>query len=219
MKFDADSEVELAKYLRAFSNARYHHRSGIHIYADEKEVRKAVASLQHKESAIDFGCGNGKSSELLRELGFKQVHLVDFITPDFLAVDINDAVVFHRASLWDKALYALPKCDFSVCTDVLEHIPEQHVDQVLDLIADRLQDTGIAYFRIALWGSETEDQRRKAKEKYGGELHVTVKPSQWWLEKLIHRWKYTQLDVWTNPNKPNRRVLIAFCSKTNPLES
>jgi len=210
--FDADSKVERAKYQSAFQDERYRRTSGLHIYADEAQVREWLGRHAH-DRCVDFGCGNGLSSRLLLDLGAQSVRLVDFIDESFLDAWVRDkpSIDYFQCSLWDPRVLSIGKHDFAVCTDVLEHIPEHRVDEVLDNIKGCLLPEGTAYFRIALWGSTTEAQKKKALEKYGGELHVTVKPSEWWLAKLAKRFQETDFKVWTNPNKPERKVMIAFC--------
>lgn len=217
-KFDPASNVEAAKYDRAYTQSqRYREKSGRHIYADEEKVRKYVETLPSKAVAIDYGCGNGSSALLLSDLGFQLTHLVDFVglryaPPEVVNLASRGRAQFHEWTLWGQEVKTLPKCDFTVCTDVMEHIPEEFVDTVMANIRYHLRPEGVSYWRIALWGSETEEQKAKAKSNYGGELHVTVKEPGWWLQKLSVLYDGIDYQVWHNPNKPKRRVLIAFCT-------
>jgi SAM-dependent methyltransferase len=217
--YDGQSNHERAKYLRAYQEPRYRRKSGLHIYEDEFAVRQWLSS-RPLGSCVDLGCGNGLSSLLLRDIGAQRVTLCDFIGRDYLDPAVQDAITagwadYHEDSLWQIDPLKLGPYDFLVCTDVMEHIPEDKVDAVLDNAAALVADGGSAYMRIALWGSSTDAQRKKAQEKYGGELHVTVKPHEWWQEKLDRRFKGAKdYTVWTNPRKRERSVLIAFCEKT-----
>jgi len=69
--------------------------------------------------------------------------------------------------------------DFTVCTDVLEHIEPEFVDAVLDRI--RASTQYAAYFIIACTPTKTilPDGRN---------AHLTVQPIDWWREKLEKRW-------------------------------
>lgn len=217
-KFDPASEVERAKYVRAYTQSqRYREKSGKHIFMDEQAVRKYVATLQNKDLAIDFGCGNGSSALLLNELGFEQIDLIDFVGLDHAPEEVlklrdEGKAAFYRWSLWERNMQTLDPANFTVCTDVMEHIPEDKVDAVMGTIRAKTDPfDGVSYWRIALWGSETPEQKAKAKANYGGELHVTVRPAVWWVEKLKKLYEEVDYEVWANPRKPNRRVLIAFC--------
>ena len=225
MPFDADTEFELAKYRKAYTQSpRYAMKSGTHIFLDEAKVREYTKDLD-KISAADFGCGNGQSALLLNEIGFSIVDLIDFVGYEFVHPDVKELVEDGNAryftyTLWGPAVKTLPTYDFTVCTDVMEHIPEKYVDEVMRTIRSKTRFNGVSYWRIALWGSETPEEKAKAKAKYGGELHVTVRPPEWWVEKLVKLYGKVDYEVWQNPRKPNRRVLIAFCSpdKTPPSE-
>jgi hypothetical protein len=66
--------------------------------------------------------------------------------------------------------------DLVICIDVMEHIPEHLVDQVLEEI-DSLTNK-VAYFAIST--------RTSSKKLYDNvtPAHVTVKPEIWWQDKL-----------------------------------
>ena len=65
-----------------------------------------------------------------------------------------------------------------ICTDVMEHIEETDVDNVLNDIFSFAYPLGFVFFGIAC---------RPAKRKKlpdGRDVHVTIKPPVWWLDKL-----------------------------------
>jgi hypothetical protein len=64
-----------------------------------------------------------------------------------------------------------------ICTDVLEHIPEDELDAVLDEIVGYIEPGGFVYFKISTVPSRKVDDE-------GCNLHVTVKPCEWWHKKL-----------------------------------
>lgn len=68
--------------------------------------------------------------------------------------------------------------DTVCCADVMEHIPEEHVDEVLEDIFSYLKDDGTAMFTISA------SQASKAF-KDGENLHITLKEPQWWTDKLL----------------------------------
>lgn len=81
-----------------------------------------------------------------------------------------------------------PDCKFNIIgsADVMEHIPEDCVDEVLDDIYSFLEPNGIALFAIS--GSPA------IKSFIDGEnFHVTVKPLEWWKEKLSKYNHYTEI--------------------------
>ena len=172
---DPDSQHELRKYEKVFSlSQRYQTKSGLNAYKSEARIRAEVARIK-AETAIDFGCGNGSAAILLREAGVEFVTLLDFIPDVYLHPDVRSLIEaghakFVRTSLWNKTTAT---ADFGLCTDVMEHIPEKHVDEVLAIIA---QSVDSCVFRIALFGG-------KAAQEID-QLHVTVRPADWWAERL-----------------------------------
>jgi hypothetical protein len=67
--------------------------------------------------------------------------------------------------------------EYGYCTDVMEHIPPDKVEKVLDNI---LQAATHVFFGIAL----KED---KCGAMIGEQLHLTVQPFDWWLERFTKR--------------------------------
>lgn len=69
--------------------------------------------------------------------------------------------------------------DFFICTDVLEHVPEEELDELFTTLWG-YAERGI--FVIAL---------QKAHEilPNGENAHCTVKPKEWWRTKLLGVWR------------------------------
>lgn len=65
--------------------------------------------------------------------------------------------------------------DMVICTDVMEHIPELFVDEILKHI-NSLSNKWI-FFVI-------DTKKAKKKFKNGENCHVTIKPPTWWQNKL-----------------------------------
>jgi hypothetical protein len=106
---------------------------------------------------LDYGCGKGHSYTR------KQVHM-QWGVP--------------RPTLYDP--YYLPfsrrpkgKFDGVICTDVMEHIPEKDVD---DVLADIF---GYAN-KFVFLSIDTKPAKKELPN--GKNAHCTVKPEQWWLD-------------------------------------
>ncbi len=130
-------------------------------------------------TCIDFGCGTGRGSMMLAALGRLTVTMVDF-APNCLDPELARACETQpwKFKFLEHDLlkpFALDfRASYGYCTDVMEHIPEQHVEQVLHNILDAANKV---WFQIAT----AED---KCGELIGEELHVTVKPASWWLKQF-----------------------------------
>jgi 2-polyprenyl-3-methyl-5-hydroxy-6-metoxy-1,4-benzoquinol methylase len=143
----------------------------------------SLAQWDKGDWLIDCGSGTGRAAKKLSDAGLN-VTMLD-ITPT--ATDPDVKLSFIEACLWDmpefpqRGLY-----DWVYCCDVCEHLPTEHVDAVLDNLATM---TGYgAFLQIAMWPENYGKQ-------IGETLHLTVKPTEWWMEKINKRWEVKrQLD-------------------------
>lgn len=148
------------KYL---SEYRALHRSesfrGYSILQWVPQIADLVA--EHKSvRLLDYGCGLGW--QYIRE----RVHLA-------MGVEVPH--------LYDPAVDALstkPEGTFDgvICTDVMEHVPEEEVDAVVREIAAYAEDW--AFVSVCCRPS------KHIRFPDGTNVHVTVKPFQWWTRKL-----------------------------------
>lgn len=180
------AELEREKYEKMWAYEDYRQ--------DSPGERMVPYFLKHVpfmpgDRLIDLGCGTGRAGAKLKSVGL-DVTLLDHCES---AVDAKVKALdmpFLEANLWD--LPELIPYDWFYCCDVMEHIPTEKVDKVLDNI------TAIAkggFFQIAL----TPDNR------HGEELHLTVESPAWWSEKLTARWAKVALN---SPEKGRRIVAV-----------
>jgi SAM-dependent methyltransferase len=129
-----------------------------------------AADLRESFTIIDYGAG--KAEHLwYRHLDGKTFH-------ERFAGRCQCYWAFDPGHKW-YANHPAPgqQFDFLVCADVMEHIPEECVEEVLADCASLLTPDGKAFFSIA------------GKEAYksfqdGENLHCTIQPIEWWLKKL-----------------------------------
>ena len=134
---------------------------------------------------IDFGCGSGRAGLLLAfppPAGANMdVTLLDF-TSNCLDEDIPPILEAQSHTLrFVQADLTVPHLSVSAaygfCVDVLEHIPENKIDTVIN---NCLMSAQHCFFQICIvpdsFGSTV-----------GHDLHLTVKPFSWWLEKFQQR--------------------------------
>jgi len=72
--------------------------------------------------------------------------------------------------------------DLVVCGDVMEHVEEGCVDEVLD----HLQ---VLANKAVLLVISTQKAAKTLPD--GRNAHITIRPGDWWLEKIMQRWTVT----------------------------
>jgi hypothetical protein len=109
------------------------------------------------EFILDYGCGKGKLVEFLNE-------------KEYRCAGYDPAVEKYNK-------INLPEWSFDtlICLDVLEHIPEDEIDGLLDDILS--YDTNTLFFIVSC-------KLAKTKLPDGTNPHVTVKPVSWWGDKF-----------------------------------
>jgi hypothetical protein len=131
---------------------------------------KALVKATGARSVLDYGSGKG----LL-------YRMTDLAMPDgSIARDMKDYWGVETIRCYDPGVpqFAEPPsapCDGVVCTDVLEHIPEEDVDWLLAELF-RLASRFV-YANIAAYPAGKTLPN-------GWNAHITVRPPQWWAERI-----------------------------------
>lgn len=162
-------EQEAAKYAAVWKNPQYREVSpGL------RHLPSAMKWMQPEQGAsiTDWGSGSGQAADAMAAMGYA-VRCVDIASNAY-----RGPLPFVEACLWELPA-SLDSTDYGFCTDVMEHIPTEHVDAVLDGIARRTEEK--CYFQIALF----EDHFYSAH----GQLHLSVFPPEWWEQKLSRHFK------------------------------
>jgi 2-polyprenyl-3-methyl-5-hydroxy-6-metoxy-1,4-benzoquinol methylase len=110
-------------------------------------------------SVLDFGCGK---AECWSVYNLNKLWDIDKFA-------LYDPGVEKFSVLPDKAY------DLTICIDVLEHIPENLLDEVLEQMMSRTNK--ILYCTIS-----TRLANKKLPNR--NNAHATVKPAEWWIQKF-----------------------------------
>ena len=127
----------------------------------------SVANPEVGSVIYDVGCGTGRAGQRLIEKGYQVVGL-DFAEN---AMDKNTTVPFIK---WDVTIPPMvDKCDWVFCTDMLEHLEPERVQQSLCHIVG-----------LAKWGCYFQISLRHSYHKgvNGETLHLTVWDAARWSE-------------------------------------
>jgi hypothetical protein len=181
----AEALTEQQKYERMWSFDQYRN-----VAPGESIAPTFLGVVKPKPGSvvIDFGAGTGRGALMLALLGNVRVQMLDFasncLDPDVaLAVtkqaEIAAAEDPPRAAPLTFQQHDLTKpcpitAQYGYCTDVLEHIPPDDVDNVLGNILHAAQ-------HVFLQISCTDDS---CGALIGHPLHLSVHPYDWWLKKL-----------------------------------
>jgi hypothetical protein len=136
---------------------------GFSILQHAKAIGTAL-KLVNAKTVLDYGCGRGDAYhgeyKLFKQWGIKWSDLV-----------LYDPAFPQHARKPER------RFDAVICSDVLEHIPEEEVDR---FVADLFN-----HARKLVWASVC---CRRAKKTFPGtdtNLHVTIKPLEWWDAKFV----------------------------------
>jgi len=164
LSMDQLAAIEAEKYRRIWEREEYRRVSPGMM---ETERAWRVCGMEPGQTLHDFGAGTGRAARRFADKGMS-----------VLAIDHADnalevAVPFIKTCLWD--MQDLPEADHGFCCDVMEHIPEQRVQDTLAAIRAKVRKS--CYFRIAT----RPDQLGKL---IGQPLHLTVRSGEWWRRQV-----------------------------------
>lgn len=142
------------------------------------------------EAVIDFGCGCGRASARLADIGLKVIAL-DFAA-NALDPGVGQKVGFCVHDLTRPVPFT---ADWGYCCDVMEHVAPEDVNRVLGHI---LAAAHTVYFQIC-----TVPDHFGAV--VGHPLHLTVKPHEWWRERLAA----LRANILHEEERPGESVFLA----------
>ncbi|MCP3681832.1 MAG: class I SAM-dependent methyltransferase [bacterium] len=175
---DKIEKKEAEKYTKMWGYDSYRERSPGMRFLD-----LALRALAPKvgESIIDLGCGTGRTSNKLSDMGYKVT-----------ALDIaSNACTEFNGDFIESSIWSIPDeaglFDYGVCFDVMEHLPTEMVELSIECIAKHCKTV---YFQIANFECHEGD-------KIGESLHLTVKGADWWADILKKHFKKVDVNVQT----------------------
>lgn len=157
-------DLERIKYEKMWDVPSYRR-----IAPGTRHVDKAIKAFAMKEgdTVIDYGTGTGRAAMMFKEAGMD----VTGIDHAMNCLDSGVDIPLLVCCLWE-----LPDitADVAYCTDVMEHIPDEYIDDVFKGIALR---SPVAFFAI-------DTGKDNCGKVIGETLHVSIHEPEWWLAKL-----------------------------------
>jgi hypothetical protein len=176
MSVDELASIEREKYLAVWQRPEYRKTSpGMF----ETERAWLICDLQPGMTLYDFGSGPCRATKWFLDRGVNAT-AIDFASN---AREFDD-VPFVEANLWSMP-DSLTGADWGFCCDVMEHIPPEKVDVVLQSIASKVEEG--CYFRIAT-RLDVMGPRLLGKR-----LHLTVEDCEWWRRRIENA--FARVDV------------------------
>lgn len=162
------AEMEREKYSELWSDVPDYrkHSPGKENVSRFMKIMKPVGG----STLLDIGCGTGEAGLDFQQLGM-DVSWLDITDAGLASVIPRDR--FIQTPLW-MDVSGDDDYRYGFCCDVMEHIPTEYSMLVIDRITRACKFT---WFQISL----VPDQFGAV---IGQTLHLTVRPFNWWLERL-----------------------------------
>lgn len=160
---------EVDKYQKLWNHKAYRNVAPGEQTAD---LFLELAKPKQNDTVTDYGCGTGRGALKISERA--KVRMFDFAENclDFnVRKALNERLTF---AVQDLTTPVPGFTKFGYCTDVLEHIPPEDIDAV---IRNVLLHSRHCFFQISCVPDVMG-------ELIGEQLHLTVEPYSWWLEKF-----------------------------------
>ena len=156
--------TEYEKYKKMWEMKEYREMSPGELCA---ELFVSVVNPEDHHRIIDYGCGTGRGSLKLRQLTSCEIVQVDF------AENCRDGnskdFIFIQCDMTKE----IPVTgNYGFCTDVMEHI---ETDKVENVIRNIVNSSPEVFFQISTIPDEMG-------ALIGQPLHLTVRPHEWWKE-------------------------------------
>jgi ubiquinone/menaquinone biosynthesis C-methylase UbiE len=163
--------VEREKYEWLNKNSRNYGKS-----FHGKKFTEYLIELNKQDSInsiVDIGTGRGEFCKWAAENLCNEVIGVDFVFESREKNKDNKITYYkcfaHDLSLKDKSI------DMLTSFDMLEHLVEDDID----IVFEEFFRVTKKYFLFTISHSDSKTHRKNV-----GSLHPTVKPREWWLEKI-----------------------------------
>ena len=137
--------------------------------ANHGKMAYDIISSLEPESLLDVGCGNGEFCKWIHDNVCENVYGVDFSSSPSLKGPTWIRSFAHNIPVEDKSI------DIITTFDMMEHLLEENIEETLKefkRIVVKNCVFNISYYPASFDGI------------FGETLHPTIKPQDWWLDKI-----------------------------------
>lgn len=138
----------LVEVYEKYAHERASHSPDEFKVEERSEFLKFLKS-EGRETLLEIGCGPGQDAQFFQAQGFK-VLAVDN-TPMMVQLTAEKGIPAQVLDCYDLDEIT-ERFDAIYTMNCLLHIPKQDFDQVLRLISDRLNESGLMY--LGIWGNQ-----------------------------------------------------------------
>lgn len=135
------------------------------------EAIEIINKFPNVKTIIDYGCGKGFLVHALRQLGKLA-----------FGEDISDYAINHCHPMVKNYLSKPSdnKADLIICKDILEHIYEQDMQPILELLKSKIALNGYLFIVVPLG----DNNLFRIREYEIDITHVTKKDEDWWINQF-----------------------------------
>jgi len=163
-------------------------------------IKKLISDNKCK-TLLDYGCGKALAySDDYAEFEIKKP------LPEYWELD---SYTLYDPAYPKYSKEPTGKYDVVICTDVLEHIPEQDLDWVINKVVK--YSNKIVFFNICTVPALKHFKEGKFK---GQNLHISVFEDQWWIKKIGKIWESNKdVKIYLTLSTGDDTIIICFKKK------
>tara|TARA_R110000824_G_scaffold315363_2_gene502507 strand:+ start:1098 stop:1742 length:645 start_codon:yes stop_codon:yes gene_type:complete len=160
------------------------------------------------KSIIDYGCGKAIAyKENFKDIDYKK-QIPNFTVPLHKWWGI-DELQLYDPGVPEHSKLPTKKADLVICTDVLEHIPEEDLDWIIREICSL--SNSVVFINV----SSQPAKKTFTSGKYKGDnVHVSLFDHKWWVDKVktVHK-DYKDLKIYLTSTE--KTGIMGTCIKEN----
>ncbi len=168
-------------------------------------ARRLIARARTRETKpriLDLGAGKGDALAYFTKHGYPATGVdISAYAVERLRSRGQEA---YQAALDDLSVFPDGAFEMGYSNDVLEHLPEHLVDASLAEMARVCS----RYLYLSVCPTPSENLSRE-----GDNLHLTVRPKEWWEERLARIGKVREYRIWFNRSVRYEIELPGACSQ------